>query len=295
MPSFVAAALVFANFSLGYFRLPESMRKEEEAAGTKTSSRETLATMFRTIAAKTDMKLLLATYFIAMLAFFVLDGTGTPWSKEVFGFGPFQVGLLFFFIGLVSAIVQGLVIPKLSEIFPATAAGNRHHLDRDRSWNARSHYKLQPAGPASKLHSDFAGNEIWHGFNQHACIAKSRHRQAGKCAWGNAVSLRDCADHRSRLWSLRLWLWSLCRNRRAALHRCCGNCNTGHRDEHALSQKRSWPKGDVNAAVWCECHGDKRLLTVASSNTEERYRGILYVLLPLFLFNASKKKCQNGK
>lgn len=115
VPSFVAAALVFANFSLGYFRLPESMRKEEEAAGTKTSSRETLATMFRTIAAKTDMKLLLATYFIAMLAFFVLDGTGTPWSKEVFGFGPFQVGLLFFFIGLVSAIVQGLVIPKLSK------------------------------------------------------------------------------------------------------------------------------------------------------------------------------------
>jgi DHA1 family tetracycline resistance protein-like MFS transporter len=110
VPSLVAAALAFANFALGYFRLPETIK---ETAG-KTNRRESLATTFRTVAAKTDMKILLATYFIAMLAFFVLDGTATPWSQEVFGFGPFQVGLLFFYIGLVSAVVQGLIIPKLS-------------------------------------------------------------------------------------------------------------------------------------------------------------------------------------
>jgi len=111
VPSLVAAAVAFANFALGYFRLPETIK--EKTAG-KPNRRESLATTFRTVAAKTDMKILLATYFIAMLAFFVLDGTGTPWSQEVFGFGPFQVGLLFFYIGLVSAVVQGLIIPKLS-------------------------------------------------------------------------------------------------------------------------------------------------------------------------------------
>jgi DHA1 family tetracycline resistance protein-like MFS transporter len=117
VPSLVAAALAFANFALGYFRLPETIKKkEEEKTADKTNGRkESMVTTFRTVAAKTDMKILLATYFIAMLAFFVLDGTGTPWSQQVFGFGPFQVGLLFFYIGLVSAVVQGLIIPKLSK------------------------------------------------------------------------------------------------------------------------------------------------------------------------------------
>jgi MFS transporter, DHA1 family, tetracycline resistance protein len=111
IPSLVAAGLAFANFTIGYFRLPEPLKKD--AAGTR-QSKESLMVTFRTVAAKTDMKLLLATYFIAMLAFFVLDGTGTPWGKQVFGFGPFQMGILFFYIGLVSAVVQGLIIPKLS-------------------------------------------------------------------------------------------------------------------------------------------------------------------------------------
>ena len=112
VPSLVAAALAFANFTLGYFRLPESIRQETTVG--KTNGRESMVTTFRTVAAKTDMKILLTTYFIAMVAFFVLDGTGTPWSQQVFGFGPFHVGLLFFYIGLVSAVVQGLIIPKLS-------------------------------------------------------------------------------------------------------------------------------------------------------------------------------------
>jgi MFS transporter, DHA1 family, tetracycline resistance protein len=93
LPSLAAAALAFANFALGYFRLPETRKTEMVGR-----NRESFATTFRTITAKTDMKLLLATYFLAMLAFFVLDGTGTPWSKEVFSFGPFQVGLLFLYI-----------------------------------------------------------------------------------------------------------------------------------------------------------------------------------------------------
>jgi MFS transporter, DHA1 family, tetracycline resistance protein len=109
LPSLAAAALAFANFALGYFRLPETRKTEMVGR-----NRESFATTFRTITAKTDMKLLLATYFLAMLAFFVLDGTGTPWGKEVFGFGPFQVGLLFLYIGIVSAIAQGLIIPKLA-------------------------------------------------------------------------------------------------------------------------------------------------------------------------------------
>lgn len=112
IPSLVAAGLAFANFTIGYFRLPEPpLKKDVERT---QQGKESLISTFRAVAAKTDMKLLLATYFIAMLAFFVLDGTGTPWGKEVFGFGPFQMGILFFYIGLVSAVVQGLIIPKIS-------------------------------------------------------------------------------------------------------------------------------------------------------------------------------------
>lgn len=61
------------------------------------------------------MKVVLSAFFITMVAFFVMEGTATPWMQRTFGFGPFQTGLIFFYIGMIIAIVQGLVVPKLAK------------------------------------------------------------------------------------------------------------------------------------------------------------------------------------
>jgi DHA1 family tetracycline resistance protein-like MFS transporter len=110
VPSLVAAAIAFSNFAIAYFNLPESQIEKQ-----RNSKKETFLSTFKSVADKRDIKLLLSAFFIAMVAFFVMDGTATPWTERIFGFGPFQAGLLFFYIGAVVVIVQGLVIPRLAK------------------------------------------------------------------------------------------------------------------------------------------------------------------------------------
>lgn len=73
------------------------------------------------MADKRDMKLLLSAFFIAIFAFFVMDSTASPWAERIFGFGPFQTGLLFFYIGMVIVIVQALAIPTLAKRYSPIA------------------------------------------------------------------------------------------------------------------------------------------------------------------------------
>lgn len=112
VPSLVAAMIAFSNFAIAYFKLPESLLEKQ-----RNTKKETFLSTFKSVADKSDIKLILAAFFIAMVAFFVMDGTATPWTERVFGFGPFQAGLLFFYIGSVIVIVQGLLIPKLSKSY----------------------------------------------------------------------------------------------------------------------------------------------------------------------------------
>jgi predicted MFS family arabinose efflux permease len=106
VPALVAAALAFSNLAIGYFRMPESMRAR---------AKESFAQSFKQVASVPGMKVLFAAYFIAMLGFFVMEGTATPWMQKVFGFGPFEVGLLFLYIGGVQSALQGFGVPKLAK------------------------------------------------------------------------------------------------------------------------------------------------------------------------------------
>jgi DHA1 family tetracycline resistance protein-like MFS transporter len=108
VPAFLAAALAFSNLALGYFKMPES-----RGARTKDSFLQS----FRQVAKSPGIKLLLAAYFITMLGFYVMEGTSTPWLQKVFDYGPFQVGLLFLYIGGVVSAVQGVAVPKLSRMY----------------------------------------------------------------------------------------------------------------------------------------------------------------------------------
>jgi len=106
IPSFVASALAFANFILAYFRLPESRIVPEKYAVKKESPMNLR---------EKGLYLLLAVFFSFTLAFVFMETTFAPFAQIVFHYGPYETGLLFFYVGIVSVITQAAMIPVLSK------------------------------------------------------------------------------------------------------------------------------------------------------------------------------------
>ena len=108
LPSFLAAALAFTNLVLAFFRLPEP----------SSFNIKKTALPFRALLAvlrKQKIALLLSIYFIFFVAFVFLQAALSPWLKVVFGFGPLETGLVFFFVGGVSVFTQAVLLPILSK------------------------------------------------------------------------------------------------------------------------------------------------------------------------------------
>jgi DHA1 family tetracycline resistance protein-like MFS transporter len=108
VPSFLASALAFSNLVLAYFRLPEP--SSFNIKRTVLPLRALLA-----ILRKRGIMLLLGIYFLFFAAFVFLQAALSPWLKVVFGFGAFQTGLVFFFVGGVSVFTQAVLLPNLSK------------------------------------------------------------------------------------------------------------------------------------------------------------------------------------
>ena len=110
VPSYLASALAFANLVSAYFILPEP-----KSFGIKRTvlSFSSLLKVIR----KRQIALLLSFYFLFFMAFIFLQSALSPWLQAVFGFGSFETGLLFFFIGGISALSQAVLLPALSKKF----------------------------------------------------------------------------------------------------------------------------------------------------------------------------------
>jgi DHA1 family tetracycline resistance protein-like MFS transporter len=109
VPSFLASALALGNLVSAYFRLPEPTRLVDPE---KTMiSLKALLDVIR----KRQVALLLGIYFLFFVSFVFLQAALSPWLQSVFGFGSLQVGLVFFFVGGVSAFTQAVLLPKLSK------------------------------------------------------------------------------------------------------------------------------------------------------------------------------------
>jgi MFS family permease len=54
-------------------------------------------------------------YFLFFIAFVITQSTLSPWLQTVFGFGSFQTGLIFFYVGGVSVFTQAALLPLLSK------------------------------------------------------------------------------------------------------------------------------------------------------------------------------------
>jgi DHA1 family tetracycline resistance protein-like MFS transporter len=108
-PAFLAAGLSALAFLLVIALLKESLAQTGAAA--PRANRWDLA---RSSLRRPILRLLILLFFAITAAFAGMETTFALWTKEVFGWGPEQVGWLFFFVGLVLILVQGVLIGPLS-------------------------------------------------------------------------------------------------------------------------------------------------------------------------------------
>ncbi len=73
--------------------------------------------MFRRALAIPNVGLLIGMSFLATFAFAGVEATFAMWSRRQFGWGPEQNGYLFFFVGILSALIQGGLVGRLAKRF----------------------------------------------------------------------------------------------------------------------------------------------------------------------------------
>jgi multidrug resistance protein len=106
-PMWCAAALCGANLVAAWFLLPESR--------VVSSTRRALGRLeaFRHALKRPTLVILLAIYFIVIMAFSAFEATFALFSEARFGYTAASIGFLFTFIGVVLAVVQGVLVGRV--------------------------------------------------------------------------------------------------------------------------------------------------------------------------------------
>lgn len=112
-PSFLASAVALTNFTSAYFRLPEPMHSNRDPK--KTSF--TFAAL-QDVLKRRELQFLFSLYFLIMIGFVFLNVTFAPWLQAIFNYGPLETGLLYFYIGILNALTQAVLLPRLSKKIP---------------------------------------------------------------------------------------------------------------------------------------------------------------------------------
>ncbi|MBC7910409.1 MAG: MFS transporter [Pyrinomonadaceae bacterium] len=123
VPFLFAAALAFANATLLYFTLPETVTADHPARARSPESRWAL--MQRSLK-HTRLAFVLLIYFLFVIAFSIMTTTFALYTMYRFGYDAQHNGYLFLFIGTIAAIVQGVFIGKIVKRFgelPMVVAG----------------------------------------------------------------------------------------------------------------------------------------------------------------------------
>ena len=115
LPFFAAGALAVANGLYGYFVLPESLPKERRRPFTWRGAHP-LAAM-QTLARNPGIGWLAAAIALATLAQFTMHSSWVLYTHFRFGWGPAEVGWSLFVVGLMSALVQGVLLRHLLKRF----------------------------------------------------------------------------------------------------------------------------------------------------------------------------------
>jgi DHA1 family tetracycline resistance protein-like MFS transporter len=114
LPAFAAVAASGLALILCIALLKESLpsevrRARAEATGPRVGYRDTLA--------MPRVRLILVLTFIATFAFAGLEAVFALWTERTYGWGVMQNGYVFAFLGVISALLQGGLIGRLSKRF----------------------------------------------------------------------------------------------------------------------------------------------------------------------------------
>ncbi len=106
--AFFAAGLSLCNFVAAWFLLPESRPRISPT----TDSRSRLD-VFRFVLERPFVPTLLAIYFIVIAAFSSFEATFALFSERRFLFSASTIGYMFAFVGVILALVQGVLVGRL--------------------------------------------------------------------------------------------------------------------------------------------------------------------------------------
>jgi MFS transporter, DHA1 family, tetracycline resistance protein len=109
-PAFIAAGLSVIAFLLTFARLKESLPE----ASRNAPPRPGRLAVAREAVSRPVLRELILLLFVTIGAFAGMETTFALWANQVFGWGSWEVGLNFFFVGVVLVVVQGGLIGWLS-------------------------------------------------------------------------------------------------------------------------------------------------------------------------------------
>jgi DHA1 family tetracycline resistance protein-like MFS transporter len=109
-PAFAAAALSALALVLAALLLKESLSPELKGR----ANRPGRIALAKEAFGRTNLRNLIVLFFLTTCAFAGLESTFALWAVSSFGWGPLQVGWIFFFVGIVLVLVQGGLIGKLT-------------------------------------------------------------------------------------------------------------------------------------------------------------------------------------
>ncbi|HEY4171362.1 MAG TPA: TCR/Tet family MFS transporter [Reyranella sp.] len=108
LPFWASAAAALANAAFGWFVLPESLPPERRMAFDWKRANPVGA--FRLLAAHRELFGLAVSNFFGQLAHQVLPTVAVLYASYRYGWGELDVGLMLAFVGVCSAVVQGLLV-----------------------------------------------------------------------------------------------------------------------------------------------------------------------------------------
>jgi DHA1 family tetracycline resistance protein-like MFS transporter len=111
LPFYVAGTLGLVNLAYGMWVLPESLPPERRrhVAWRRANPFSALSALVRL----QGVKSLVAVLGLAGLAQFILHLAWVPTGELRFGWGPFENGMSLFAVGVLSVLVQGVLMPRL--------------------------------------------------------------------------------------------------------------------------------------------------------------------------------------
>ena len=115
LPFYVAGGLALLNLVYGYFVLPESLPPERRRPFTWAAANPIHA--FRRLALLKGVGKLVAVFALSGMAQFMLHTSWVLYTTFKFGWGPLQNGWSLAAIGVMSVIVQGLLLGRLIKLF----------------------------------------------------------------------------------------------------------------------------------------------------------------------------------